>query len=157
MKTLAISFAYLILSNTTDAQTAQMVRDAQNIQTVLTEMAKAWNSHDVRNFSALFSEDADFMDAAGISARGRKEIEESQEKLFAGRFRNSPLKIADPKIRFITVDIASVDASWEISAVVDTDEKLVPLRKGLFHLIMTKGDDKWYITVMHEMNLAVAE
>ena len=72
MKSLAISFAYLILSNTTGAQTARMVSDAQSIQAVLADMAQTWNVHDAGRFSILFSEDADFTDAQGMSVHGRE-------------------------------------------------------------------------------------
>jgi uncharacterized protein (TIGR02246 family) len=157
MKSIVISFAYLILSNTTGAQTAQMVKEAQSIQTVLTDMAKAWNIYDTNKFSILFSEDADFTDTRGITAHGIKEIEKSYEKLIAGWTKNSSLKITDSKIRFITVDISTVDAWWEISGTERPNEKGIALRKGLFNLLMTRGDDKWYITVMHDMNLPVTE
>lgn len=157
MKSLAISFAYLILSNTTGAQTARMVSDAQSIQAVLTDVAQAWNDQDAGRFSILFSEDADFTDPHGMSVHGREEIKKSHEKLVAGWFKNNTLKITDRKIRFITTDIASVDAWWEMTGTNNPDGKDIHQRKGLFNLIMTRGDDKWYITVMHNMELPVID
>lgn len=157
MKSLAISIAYLILSNTTGAQTARMVSDAQSIQAVLADMAQTWNVADAGRFSSLFSEDADFTDARGINVHGREEIEKSHEKMVAVWFKNSSLKITDRKIRFITADIASVDAWWEMTGTNGPDGKDIHPRKGLFNLIMTRGDDKWYITVLHDMELPLTE
>ncbi len=77
-----------------------MANDAQKIQAVLADMAKTWNIHDAGKFSMLFSEDADFTDAQGMSVHDRKEIEKFHEKRIAGRFKNSSLKITEPENPF---------------------------------------------------------
>ena len=155
MKHLIISFIFLALSTLTAGQTAQMVKDAQSMQKVLDDMSKAWNMHNTKEFSMLFSEDADFTNVRGMSAHGRIEIEKFHEKPFATWFKNSTLKITDKKIRFITADISSVDAWWEMTGAQTPDGKDIPLRKGLLNFIMTRGDNQWLVMVMHNMDLPI--
>src|ERR1700759_1519107 len=102
MKSLVVSFTFLTLSLITCAQTARMVKDAQTIQSVLTDLVKAWNIHDTGEFSILFSEDADYTDVHGMNVHGIKEIEKFCGKRIDGWVKNSLLKITDRKIRFIT-------------------------------------------------------
>lgn len=136
-------------------QTAQMVKDAQGIQTLLTSLATAWNIHDAKAFSMGFAEDADFTNVVGMGAHGRTAIATFHEKPFATWFKNSTLKITDKKIRFITDGIAAVDAWWEMTGAQSPEGKDIPLRKGLLNFIMTKGNDTWFIMVMHNMDLPV--
>jgi uncharacterized protein (TIGR02246 family) len=157
MKHLFISFIFLALSTLDAGQTAQMVKDAQSMQKVLDDMSKAWDMHNAKEFSMLFSEDADFTNVRGMSAHGRTDIEKFHEKPFATWFKNSNLKITDKKIRFITADISSVDAWWEMTGAQTPDGKDIPLRKGLLNFIMTRGDDQWLIMVMHNMDLPLPQ
>ncbi len=157
MKFIFSTIIYLSLSTITTGQTAQMVRDAQSVQNLLSALSKAWNMHDAKAFSMLFAEDADFTDLSGMSAHDRTEIEKFNVKPFATWFRNSTLKITDKKIRFITADIIAVDASWEMTGSQSPDGKEILLRKGLFNFIMTRGDDQWFITVIHNMDLPITQ
>ena len=65
--------------------------------------------------------------------------------------------MTDKKIRFITADITAVDAWWEMTGAKGPDGKDIPLRKGLLNALLTRGDDKWWITVMHNMELPVRQ
>jgi uncharacterized protein (TIGR02246 family) len=157
MKNLFLSIIFLSISTISFGQTPQMARDAQSIQDLLSDLSKAWNIHDAKAFSMSFAEDADFTNVRGMSAHGRTDIEKFHEKPFATWFSNSSLKITDKKIRFVTADITSVDAWWEMTGAKSPDGKDIPLRKGLLNFIMTRAGDKWLITVMHNMDLPVAQ
>ena len=156
MKPLFLACALLLASNFAYPQTAQMVRDAEAIQTTLDNLSKAWNIHDPKAFSMGFSEDADFTNVRGMSAHGRDSIAIFHEKPFATWFSASNLKTTGKRIRFLTADIAAVDAWWEMTGAKTPDGKDVPLRKGLFNLVMTKDGENWLVTVMHNMDLPVA-
>jgi uncharacterized protein (TIGR02246 family) len=151
MKNFFLSFIFLVFSTHGIGQTAQMVKDAQDIQHILDGFSNAWDAHNAREFSMLFSEDADFTNLRGTSAHGRTEIEKFLDKPFTSQFKNATLKITDKKIRFITADIAAVDAWWEMAGARNPDGKDIPPMKGLLNFIMTRGDGKWFITVMHNM------
>ncbi|MDQ3686282.1 MAG: SgcJ/EcaC family oxidoreductase [Acidobacteriota bacterium] len=128
-------------------------RDEEAIRKVLADFIASWNKHDARAFSMVFAEDADFTNVREMSAHGRAEVEKSHAPLFATRFKDTHQKITDTKIRFIKPDVAAVDARWEMTGAKNPEGQDIPLRKGLLNFVMTKENDKWFITVMHNMDL----
>jgi uncharacterized protein (TIGR02246 family) len=81
------------------------------------------------------------------------EIEKFHAPLFATRFKDTHQTIADVKIRFITADVAAVDARWEMTGAKGRDGQDISARKGLLNLVMTRSNGRWQITVMHNMDL----
>lgn len=145
----------LLFSSRSNAQVAVGTNptDEELIKKVLTDFTDAWNKHDAKAFANIFSEDADFTNVAGKSARGRNEIEKHHEPGFKTKWMNSHQKITQSKTRFIKPDVAAVDAWWELTGIKGPEGQDMPPRKGLLNFIMTKGDGKWLITVMHNMDL----
>ena len=72
---------------------------------------------------------------------------------FATNLKDTHQKITETKIRFITPDVAAVDARWEMTGARRVDGQEVPFRKGLLNFIITRSDSEWLIKVMHNMNL----
>ena len=72
---------------------------------------------------------------------------------FATNFEDSNQKITEAKIRFITSDVAAVDARWEMTGARGPDGQEIPLRKGLLNFIMTRSKGQWLILIMHNMDL----
>lgn len=128
-------------------------QDEQLIKGVLTDFSDAWNKHDASAFSKVFAEDADFTNVRGISAHGRTEIEKFHALLFAARFKDTHQNMTETKIRLIKSDVAAVDARWEMTGAKGLEGQDTPLRKGLLNFVMTKEGDRWFITVMHNMDL----
>lgn len=128
-------------------------RDEERIRKVLANFIEAWNKHDAKAFSLVFAEDADFTNVRGMSAHGRAEVEKFHAPRFATTFKDSHQKMTEIKVRFIRTDVAAVDAWWEMTGAKTQEGQDIPLRKGLLNFVMTKEGDKWFITVMHNMNL----
>jgi uncharacterized protein (TIGR02246 family) len=128
-------------------------QDEKAIKQVLIDFVEAWNRHDAKAFSMVFAEDADLTNVRGMSAHGRTEVEKMHAPRFATKFKDSNQKIIETKIRFITPDVAAVDARWEMTGAKDPDGQEIPLRKGLLNFVMTRSGGQWLITVMHNMDL----
>lgn len=148
----------LILSICAAGQTASReakgsAKDEEDIRKVLGDFVEAWNKHDAKAFSMVFVEDADFTNVAGVSAHGRAEVEKFHALRFATTFKDTHQKITEIKIRFIKPEVAAVDARWEMTGAKNRDGENIPLRKGLLSFVMTEQGGKWFITVMHNMNL----
>jgi uncharacterized protein (TIGR02246 family) len=124
-----------------------------NIQKILNDFSHGWNLHDGKIFSEVFSEDADFTNVMGISRSGRKAIGDLHDPLFKTIWATSILTITKSRTRFIKPDVAAVDAWWDLEGLKDNNGNDRPSRNGLLNFIMTKKDDKWKITVMHNMDL----
>ena len=127
--------------------------DDQVFQNILNDFVVAWNLHDVRSFSLLFAEDADFTNVKGVSRHGRTALEAFHEPLFKTIWSNSALTISKKKVRYIKNDVAVVDAWWDLDGLRKPDGSDAPPRTGLLIFIMTKSNNKWLITVMHNMDL----
>ena len=127
--------------------------DQAGIQSVLDGFADGWNRHDAKLFSGIFVEDADFTNVMGHSRHGRLAIEELHEPGFKGIWACSTLTISNSKIRWLKPDVAAVDAWWTLDGSKDKDGNDRPIRHGLLNFIMTWHDDRWLITVMHNMDL----
>jgi uncharacterized protein (TIGR02246 family) len=132
------------------AQTA----DEQAIRSVMDSFMDAWNHHDAKAWTAVFTDDADFTNVLGVSASGRSDIEQFHANVFATIFKDSHQKYTGIKIRFIRPDVAAVDVHWEMTGSTSPAGDPVPLRQGLLNFTMTKNHDIWQIVVMHNMNLA---
>jgi len=127
--------------------------DEQAIHGIMDSFMDAWNRHDAKAWTAVFTDDADFTNVLGVSASGRSDIEQFHAKAFATIFKDSHQKYTAIKIRFIRPDVAAVDVHWEMTGSTDPAGNPVPLRQGLLNFTMTKSHDKWQIAVMHNMNL----
>jgi uncharacterized protein (TIGR02246 family) len=107
------------------------------------ELVAAWNSSDAPAFSALFTEQAQYIGADRISRRGRAQIEEII-RLPAARVRVS---IDGPvSVRF-DVGGASVRFRW-------TTELADKGRRGTIDCRMVKRGDGWRIELLHNADEA---
>jgi uncharacterized protein (TIGR02246 family) len=140
--------AVLIVSSLTGES-----QEEKGVRTALASFVEAWNKHDAKAFSMVFAEDADFTNVGGLSAHGRAEVEEFHAPRFATTFKESHQRITETKIGFVKLDVAAVDARWEMTGARNPEGQEIPLRKGLLSFVMTKEGGKWFITVMHNMNL----
>ena len=127
--------------------------DEKAIRGVIDSFMDAWNHHDAKAWTAVFTDDADFTNVVGVSASGRSEIEQFHANVFATIFKDSHQKYTGIKIRFVRPDVAAVDVHWEMTGSTSPAGDPIPLRQGLLNFTMTKSHDKWQIVVMHNMNL----
>jgi uncharacterized protein (TIGR02246 family) len=141
------------------AQTA----DEQSVRALVAAMGEAFARLDAHAFSMVFHEDADFTNVWGMTAHGRKGIEDFHRPLLEGdgagqipSFRHAKLEVLETRIRFLRPDVAFVDATWTQTGAVRNGQDMGP-RKGILMLVATKEHDGWGIAVMHNMDLPVAK
>jgi uncharacterized protein (TIGR02246 family) len=150
MKVLFSILIAMIMTSNSFGQTN--ANDEAKIKQVLADFTTAWNRHDAKAFSNVFTDDADLTNVRGQSYHGKSEIETHHEPIFATRFKDSFMKIGEIKIRFIKPDVASLDALWEMSGIKDADGNEIS-EKGLMSFVLTKNNDKWLIQTSHNMPL----
>jgi uncharacterized protein (TIGR02246 family) len=136
--------------------------DEVAIRQLAASLEKAHNHHDAREFAAIFAPDGDFTNVKGVSARGRRAIEDFHRPLFEGdtrkgnpSFKDAILKIAEVKVRFLRADVASVDILWTQTGSVAPDGKDRGIRRGLANWVVTKENGNWQVAAMHNMDLPV--
>lgn len=126
--------------------------DEEAIIQVLTDFTIAWNSHDAKALSNVFTDNADLTNVRGQTYHGKTEIETHHKPIFLTRFKDSFLKIDETKIRFIKSDVAALDALWEMSGIKDADSNEIS-EKGLMSFILIKNNNEWLIMISHNTAL----
>lgn len=136
--------------------------DEKAINVLVAAFGDAFAKLDAHAFSMVFHEDADFTNVWGMTAHGRKAIEEFHRPLLEGdgtgvipSFKHAAFKVLDTRIRFIRSDVATVDVTWSQTGAVQNGHDM-GFRKGLLMLIATRERGGWGIAVMHNMDLPVA-
>ena len=130
--------------------------DSKAIKEVFAEFYEAFSRHDAHAASMTFAEDADFTNMGGVHSHGRKEVEERLARLFAGNLKAARRTDIVKSIRFVTPEIAEVDADTVITGTLRADGSEVAPRKGLMVTTMTKQNGRWYISIFHEVEFPPA-
>lgn len=125
--------------------------DSQAIKQVFAEFYESFSRHDAHSAAMTFAEDADFTNMAGAHWHGRKGVEAHLAMIFAGNLKDARRTDTVKSIRFLTPNLASVDADTVISGTKAADGSEVPPRKGLMVTTITKQNGRWFISVFHEV------
>src|SRR5271169_2453749 len=131
----AAGLIFVMLSVSLASSSAQMQvntteADSTAVKQVVANYDNAFNQHDARAVGALFAEEGDFTNMRGSSRHGRKDIEQNYGNLFAGGLKSSHRTDTVKNVRFLTPEIAQVDADWEMTGTKAADGSDSPARKG---------------------------
>jgi uncharacterized protein (TIGR02246 family) len=114
------------------------------IRELVEAFAKAYNAPDVHALTALFTDEADVVDSAGDTTRGKNEIAE----MYAASFEETPgLKLESKvlEVRFITPDVARVEGQTRLSTRTGDANEFTR-----FSSLAVKRDGKWLLTEIRE-------
>ena len=137
------------------AQSEKSDADSAAIRKTIEDFLAAFNRHDAQGWAAPFTEDGDFTNVAGLTRHGRREVQERFAGLFSTTLKDAHRTCTVRHIRFLTPQIAAVDADWELVGSKGSDGSENPVRKGLFTWVMVKGNGQWQFAVFHESEFAV--
>jgi uncharacterized protein (TIGR02246 family) len=121
------------------------------IRDLIDAFAKAYSAPDLKALEALFTDEADVVDTAGDSTRGKPDIME----MYASSFDENPGLNLEPKvqeIRFITPDVARVEGQTRLST-----DKGDASEFTRFSGLAVKRDGKWLIAEIREYPAPVEE
>ena len=133
-------------------QPAAQEKAEDAIRETLQAYATAWNASDSRTIASLYTVDADYTGFGSIMTRGREEIAQRYEALFAGSFAGSHLVVDMSSLRFLKPDVALVDGSFDLNAIHQADGATTSA-KGLFVAIMTSDEGQWRFTAFWSKRL----
>jgi uncharacterized protein (TIGR02246 family) len=114
------------------------------IRDLLDAFAKAYGAPDLKALAACFAEEANVVDSAGESTRGKSAIVE----MYASSFEENPDLKLEPKvqeIRFLTPDVARVEGQTRLST--DSGDATEFTR---FSSLVVKRDGKWLVAEIRE-------
>jgi len=151
---LLASFSFAI--SPARGQTKSSDVDSAAIRQVIADFVDAFNRHDAHAWALPLAEDGDFTNVTGLYLHGRKDFEARFTELFASRLKTAHRMATVRHIRFVTPDVAAVDAEWELAGSKASDGAENPVRKGLFNFVVTRQNSHWVFAVFQESEFAPA-
>jgi uncharacterized protein (TIGR02246 family) len=145
-----VMLSFSLASSSAQMQTKASEADSTAVKQVVANYDNAFNQHDAHGVGALFAEEGDFTNMRGASRHGRKDIEQNYGNLFAGGLKSSHRTDTVKNVRFLTPEIAQVDADWEMAGTKAADGSDNPTRKGYLDWVVAKVNGQWLIVVFHE-------
>jgi uncharacterized protein (TIGR02246 family) len=130
---------------------SKMDADSAAIKQCVAAWEDAWNRHDAHATAAAYVEDGEFSSTTGVPSHGSKELEAHYNEIFTTFLKDAHRTDTVRSIRFLTLEIASVDIDWQMTGAKTRDGKDAPNRKGLLTWVVTKQrNGQWMITIYHE-------
>jgi uncharacterized protein (TIGR02246 family) len=125
---------------------------SNEIKSLVTAWAIAWNRHDMEAASALVAPDVDFVNVLGLWLKGRQEFVDYHRQLHATQMRDSTWTNLHHEVRFMRDDLAIVHLEWAIEGDYDSDGTLRYPRGGLFTRVLSYEDTVWRIVAAQNTN-----
>jgi uncharacterized protein (TIGR02246 family) len=138
------------------SQPANSEADSAAITKTCADFSENFTRHDAHGVSMTFADDADFTNMRGNHSHGRKDIENWFAGLFKGNLKDSVRTDTVRSIRFFSPELAAVDLDTVITGTKSADGSMVPARKGLMVVLMTKQNGHWFIGTFHESEYPAA-
>jgi uncharacterized protein (TIGR02246 family) len=104
--------------------------DVAGVKAVVSAYDDGFNSHDAHAIGALFADEGDFTNMRGSSKHGRKDIEQNYGNLLNGVLKTAHRTDTVKNVKFITPNVAEMDADWEMTGTKAADGADNPPRKG---------------------------
>ena len=136
-----VSFSVLLLfgfATTGGAQT-------RGPDEVVDVFARAWNTHEMKVFGDVLSDDADWVTVAGTRLRGRIEIQAFLDKEQSGWARTTSITISGAAVRPLGADAATVHFNWEITGAIGRDGQPAAPSRGVNLFVVAKHATGWRV------------
>ena len=112
----------------------------------------SWNKHDFSDMKNYVSEDADFVNVAGMHWKGREDIQYAHNKTHEQIFKDKPLIKLSVVILFLTKDVAIAHVHMQLQGDLvtpDGSKKVAP--DALATFVFLKKDEAWVITAVENV------
>jgi uncharacterized protein (TIGR02246 family) len=109
------------------------------------KLTTTWNSHDMKAFAQLFSDDAQFVNVVGMWWKNRSEIEAAHVASHRTHFKDSTLTSNVATVKWLSPDIVLAQLSWQLTGSKGPNGEPMPARKGLMMLVLTRDRGGWMI------------
>jgi uncharacterized protein (TIGR02246 family) len=141
---LTVGFAVVVMAVPVLGQRSSA--DEAAIRKLMDSMVTAWTTGDARRLAAVYTIDADYASSTGFTANGRAEIEQAYVGQFAGVYKGTSLKLTITGVRFLTPDVALVNADFEVTGIRGPGGQPAPPRRGSNTSILVRTKGEWLMT-----------
>jgi uncharacterized protein (TIGR02246 family) len=121
----------------------------KGVRAVVMSYAEAWNHHDMRALSELFTDDADWINIVGMYWRGKTGLVKAHDVFHRTIFRTMEIGVTDIGIRAITPDVTAAVIGLRAGEYTTPDGKQRSATLDRLSLILVNHDGEWKITHGH--------
>jgi hypothetical protein len=107
-------------------------KDEEAIRNIILQMTEAFNQHDAKKATQMYTSNADFVNVRGDKYTGAEEIQQKLAAIFLTRAKQATLKTLN-----------------ELSGLVDSAGLKLPSHRELSIRIFIKENDNWRVTAFH--------
>lgn len=145
MKTIVVGLFVLVMT-ITNVAVVNGATDEQRVRDVLRSFDEAFNRHDADAVAALYTDDAEFVNVAGMWWRGRAEIKRGTAFVLTNIFQNTRLQTDSVSVRFPTHDTAlAVVTQHTVGSFVLPDGTRIASTNNLLTYFLVKRKGRWLI------------
>jgi len=120
--------------------------DETIIKDIIARMIDAWNRGDAEEFAAPFTAGADFIAFEGTHLKGRDQIREFHQRLFASELKGTRLEGAPKFVHFLGPAVAVMHAWGTTTLKGQTNAS--PSRDSMQLFVVTKQEGEWLCDAM---------
>lgn len=143
-----------LLSCSTFATAAVSPTDERAIQALVHAWEEDWNAHDMTAMGTLITEDADFVNVAGLHWKGRQQIVREHAERHRTNLRLSHWVTHGVTIQTVSPTIALVHITWGMTGDTDFDGTPREPRDGVFSWLVEKHGTHWLIRAVQNTNVS---
>jgi uncharacterized protein (TIGR02246 family) len=147
-KALTLSLATIVAGTAFGQDRSQ---DEAEIRSVEKRQQEAWNQHDAKAYTSLFTDDGEIVNVVGWWWKGRPEIEKKLTDAYAFVFRESALTVTDVQVKFLTAEIAVAHVKWTMTGA-RTPKGIPEPQQGIQIQVLQKQAGKWLISSFQNTN-----
>ena len=105
---------------------------------------EAWNERDAGRIARLFDEDAEFINVTGLWWHNRHDIEKAHAYGLSTIFKDSTLALIRTKVKYLTENIAVVQAKMKLSGQTPVGQATKPgERRTIFTFVVHSKGRQW--------------
>lgn len=145
MKTIWLLVAMIFVAPAWAEGPAAPSGDEQTIRQLYAQYDAAWNKGDVAALTTAWADDADHVEPDGRAIKGRAALEKELGQRFATDLKGTHSQQTITAVRFVTPDVALVDASYEVTGIRNPQGQPAPALKGRYLDVWAKRTGKWQI------------
>lgn len=121
--------------------------DQSAIRQLFQSLLDAWGAGDATAYTALFTEEADYIAFDGVNQKGRAAILAGHQPLFERFLKGSRLVGEITSIRFLCPDVALIHASG--NTILAGKTAPAPERASVQTLVAVREQGEWRFTAFH--------
>ncbi|HSV04317.1 MAG TPA: SgcJ/EcaC family oxidoreductase [Phenylobacterium sp.] len=110
----------------------------------------AWDRGDASALGAQFAADGDFINPAGVYARGPAEIGAFYRTAFARGYSGSAGAFRVVKVRRLAPGVVAIDGEWSITGARGPDGRPRPPERGIAAAVLVSGAGGWKVALLRE-------